>query len=199
MTSTIVRILPQKSSLSTSPRYSSDDIERYRIKKTEEYTKWKNGINSETNRKIKIGGPTHIKLGKKNGYYLGMEIQQISGYLPLLEKYQIDNAIETLRLEQKERDIIARNKLVDKVVQKITNFSWEEFVEFEGVNYGIPEFHNGFHMLNNCMGKEINVVKRWERECSCSCCENWSGCGRSDNESNTYSCDKCGVQNHSVR
>ena len=71
--------------------------------------------------------------------------------------------------------------------------TWEEYILFEGHNYGISNVYNNTHRENNCMGF---LVKDYYDNCNCRTCENWGGCS-SPKGTQYYSCVNCDYK-HSV-
>ena len=48
---------------------------------------------------------------------------------------------------------------------------WEDYIEFEGIKYGLPNIVDNIHRYNNCMG---HITREYE-ECSAKLCRNWEG------------------------
>ena len=180
------------------------------------YKKWLYGINykSKTKNKIKIGGNLHMKLGKKFilehivnhtkcytdacdlTYYsyskkdiLFDNVNSIDWDKYFLETEQIYSDIDIKNdiINENNKKIIEHNKKVNEIIDKINLLeTWEQYIDFEGINYGIPYIYNCIHRENNCFG---NIILDYIKKCQCSSCENWGGCG-SDGIL-YYKCDKC--------
>lgn len=173
-----------------------------------DYIKWKNGINYNTNRKIKIGGKIHVDVGRKfwisythkyynndssscrtSVFFLDLKNIDVCQYLQETEriKTEIDltNAI-----------IHKYNKLIYEVTAKINNLQrWDEYIQFEGNNYGLStKVMNNIHRENNCNGN-MQIFNSIQSQCNK--CENgmWS-CGRDCwRMIDIYKCNKCGFVN----
>lgn len=191
----IIRKFPKiKNERLYKDRYNKEDFKKYEeiSKSIENYEKWKMGINYKTNRKIKIGGKTHEKLGCENfyirknlgtqgcySYVLFTKLNGINMKLYLQETNQIKKEIENYNL--RVYDAINKIKLLE---------NWAQFVEFEGLKYGIPYVYNDIHRENNCFGL---IKKDYYEGCSCHCCEDWGGC-RYPTGTQYYKCEKCGYK-----
>ena len=157
-------------------RFTQEVLEEYsRISiNIENYTKWKMGINYKTNRKINIGGKTYIKIGEENHFLKYEKVHgiDIKSYLE-----------ETKKIKQKIEDY---NFKIYEIIEKINLLKdWHEYIEFEGEKYGIPKIYQGIHRENNCLGE----IRQFSKDCTCSSCENWFGCGNSTISYNF--CEKC--------
>jgi hypothetical protein len=182
------------------------------------YDLFKNGINFKTNRKIKIEGSTykslkqyfHIKYnGLRNDethYVLFELLYNISApeYLQESEdiykqidnkmneeKEQFDNKMNERKqqLDAKYKETELYNNKVNNVIEQINKLQkWDEYIEFDGKYYGIPEIFNGVHRVNDCFGTSF-TKDRFEC-CRCHLCENWYGCKTPDDRQ-LYKCNKC--------
>jgi hypothetical protein len=153
-------------------RYNKEDFERYKdIKNSiENYEKWKIGINYKTGKKIKIGGKKHIQVGYENFYIehkIGGKNHKGKKHKTLLDNYsyilftELDDINielyiqETETLEEIKNEVLSHNVRVKDIICKINELKWVDFVEFEGMKYGIPKiYHNilSFHRENDCNG-----------------------------------------------
>lgn len=82
---------------------------------------------------------------------------------------------------------------VTEIDQITKNFeSWSDYIDINGILYGVREFGDKKHMKNDCFGSKTY----WEtsRQCTCSTCENWYGCGNDIIYNSGYKCDKCEVK-----
>ena len=159
-------------------RYDKGDFERYQDIKgsLDKYEKWKIGINYNTNRRIKIGGKIHRKLDMF--YIKGKLFTELDG---------IDHVSYIEETEKLQKEIQDYNTTVNNVIEKINSLeSWGQYIEFEGIKYGIQRVCNGIHRDHDCFGK---IQLAYTVPCSCSTCENWNGCGRGDTK--YYVCNKC--------
>ena len=118
-----------------------------------DYIKWKNGINYNTNRKIKIDGKIHSDSKQKfmiNYCILFDELNHINAHEYLQETKKINDDIDNENALIKDY-----NKSVDNTIEKIQKLeSWNQFIEFEGKKYGlIHKIKNNIHIENNCLGE----------------------------------------------
>ena len=162
-----------------------------------DYIKWKDGINYNTNRKIKIGGKIHEKLKQKFMIYSYKNI--------LFDTLNNINADEYLQKNKKiiykidnENDMIKDyNKLVDSIIEKIQKLEkWNDFIEFEGKCYGITsKVLNNIHIENNCLGEMIFTRKETEYTFN-----DRPFCNYDDKEItySIYKCSKCMYENKIV-
>ena len=145
-------------------RYNYNDFERYEKTKQlpdflDKFKKWKKGINYMTNRKITIGGKIHNQLEMAYSFDFITTIDNINMPLYIQETEDIEkkfkqyksikNKLDKLKYDF-ERDInIEINKIKDKIslLEK-----WEDYIEFEGIKYGISRTYNNIHRENNCLG-----------------------------------------------
>jgi hypothetical protein len=175
-------------------RYTHEDFEKHAkiTKSLGNYEKWKNGINYETNRKIKVGGKTHQNLGYDNFYIkhdLFTKLDGIDVDLYIRETDEIKK-----KVQERNKEIQERNKEINDTICKINLLeNWEEYVTFEENKYGIPNVYNNIHRENNCLG---SFVKDSYDSCNCRTCENWGGCSNPKG-TQYYKCVKCGYK-HSI-
>jgi hypothetical protein len=89
-------------------------------------------------------------------------------------------------IDATNKEINHYNDAVKHIIENINNLNkWNDFICFESSKYGIPIVVNRIHKENDCLGE---IIEYYE-SCSCSSCENWSGCNRGG----TYhhECNKC--------
>ena len=84
-------------------------------------------------------------------------------------------------------------KILDTLQENINKLnSWYNYIEYDGINYGIPfKVKNKIHRENDCNGKMILIHSDGS---SCSTCENsmWHCRRECYTITNTYKCDICG-------
>ena len=126
----------------------------------------KKGINYKTNRKISIGGKIHEELKKKfiiqygYNYVLFKDLIGIESYKYLQETKQINYDINIENIAIKNY-----NNLVHEMIEKINGLQkWNDFIEFEGIKYGLPNIYNNIHYENDCKGN-ISITKLCIWEC----------------------------------
>jgi hypothetical protein len=131
-----------------------------------DYKKWKNGINYNTNRKITIGGKIHtslkqqfmIKYGSFKGGFKNILFTSLIGidsikYICDTEKFKNDIDIENNIIDD-------YNNNIDDTIKKIQELKkWNDFIEFEGIKYGIKRIYNNIHRENDCNGEIIEYYK----------------------------------------
>ena len=210
MENEIVRTYPIKKKLLEYPeRYDSSVFQKINEMKNDtdlqnNLIKWKNGINYETNRKIKIGGILHKQLENPFLIYVGPIIY---GNFINYEKLKDLNEHEYLKVSNELKSIFDEenkipseyNDLVDSVIKKMQKVEkLEEYIVFEGIKYGSPYINKSWSAPrhkdkipdNNCVGF---IIESYSEGCRCRSCENWGGCS---NPSRTqyYKCTKCGYE-----
>lgn len=137
-------------------RYTKENFEKYtQINNSiENYEKWQIGINFKTNRKIKIGGKTHIRLGYENFYIKGFLFTKLN---------DINIELYIQETERLKNEILSYNLKVPEIICKIYKLEkWSDFVEFEGIKYGIPKVYNDIHRENDCNGNINKEIVCWE-------------------------------------
>ena len=116
-------------------RYTKENFEKYtQIKNSiENYEKWNIGINYKTNRKIKIGGKTHIQFGYEN-FYIKNETSYGSSYIILFTELDgINIELYIQETEKLKNEILSHNVKVNEIICKINKLEkWVDFVEFGG-------------------------------------------------------------------
>jgi hypothetical protein len=89
------------------------------------------------------------------------------------------------------------NKSVDNIIEKIQKLeSWNEFIEFEEIKYGlVNKIKNNIHIENNCSGEMILSDKKIEYTFN-----DRPFCNYEDKETNylIYKCSKCNYENKIV-
>jgi hypothetical protein len=155
---TVRRAYPKYTSQVLYPaRYKERDFEKYNqcvinADFLSNYEKWKKGINYETNRKIELDGPTHSRL--KNTFIINPSMFEELGKI-IFDDYMSQTNSMYKKIDKKNKRINQYNLNIDFMKRKIDNLSWNDYIEFEGVNYGVTKVHNGIHRENDCMGKII--------------------------------------------
>jgi len=209
----IKRQYPTKKQEKTYPeRYNNSVFEKLNKINTDtelqnDYKKLKNGINYKTNRKIKIGGKIHEELKHKfmisylHNYSFGNQIKlsvlfeditniNVTKYLQETEKINNDIDHENFLIQD-------YNKSVDNIIEKIQKLeSWNEFIEFEEIKYGlVNKIKNNIHIENNCSGEMILSDKKIEYTFN-----DRPFCNYEDKETNylIYKCSKCNYENKIV-
>ena len=112
------------------------------------YKKWKQGINYNTNRKIKKGGKLHRKL-ESNFRINGTLFENL---LNIDQPFYLQKTDEIKRAIDLENDAIEKyNKEVDDIIEIIKRLkSWDDFVIFDGMKYGLVDKMKGdIHIENN--------------------------------------------------
>lgn len=162
------------------------------------YKKWKDGINYNTNRKITIGGKIHNELKRPfiiNGGILFDELNNINICEYLQETEKINKGID-------EENIVIKdyNKLIDNIIEKIESLEmWSEFIEFGGKKYGLirkikygNNDNHGVHIENDCLGEMVFTYKETEWHIN-----DRPYCNYADREQtySIYKCAKCNYEN----
>jgi hypothetical protein len=167
MEDSIIRKYPTiKDERSYKDRYNKEDFEKYKeiTKSIENYEKWKIGINYKTNRKIKIGGKTHTRFGYEN-FYIKRGTTYSYSYVLFTELDDINIELYLQETESLKKEIISHNVKINEIICKINKLEkWNDFVEFEGLKYGIPKIYNNIHREDDCNGN-INKTEVCVREC----------------------------------
>lgn len=171
-------------------RYNREDFEKYKeiTKSIEHYEKWKIGINYKTNRKIKMGGKTHMELGYENFYIKHKTSSYNYSYILFTELDGINIELYIEETEKLKKEIEDYNSNIYEIICKINLLEkWDEYIVVEGIKYGIPYVYKNIHRENNCFGL---ITEDYYKGCSCHCCEDWGGCS---NPTGTqyYKCEKC--------
>jgi hypothetical protein len=200
MTNIINRSYPEcKNETSTYSRYTDKVFDEY-IKMKENpinYEKWKAGVNYKTNRNLVIGGSTHNKL--KNDFmikYIDCNIQCSVFFEDLVGIDCLKYLQETENINQNNETVKLHNKNIREVVNKINKLEkWDDYVEFEGLKYGILPRYNNIHREYDCNGTlKTTTVDEYEcRGCrdgmpfngayTCSC-----------KSRQLFECEKCGYK-----
>lgn len=210
----IERQYPIKKQEKTYPeRYGNSVFEKLNemngdIELQNDYKKWKDGINYETNRKIKIDKKIHRELKQKfminysHNYSFGTqmrssvlfeELNNINSHKYLQETEKINNEIDIENTVIKDY-----NKLVDSIIEKIQKLEgWNEFIVFEGKKYGlIHKIKNNIHMEKNCLGEMIFIHEETEYTFN-----DRPFCNYDDKETtfSIYKCSKCNYENKIIK
>ena len=191
-------------------RYNAYVFDRFNemnnnIELQNDYKKWKDGINYNTNRKIKIGGETHTKLKQKfiiywSGYYFNSidESYNRSVLFDDLINIDIHNYLQETEIINKNIDIDnisikEYNNIVNNIIEQINKLlKWNDFVEFEGKCYGITnKVLNNIHRENDCFGSMI-FYKEKEHECR-GCRDGIAFNGKYNCSCFTYDMYKCNI------
>lgn len=180
-------------------RYAKKDFEQCSKFLSEKWAeKMTNGINPFTKRKIKINGPTYAKIQKQLDVYKHISTLNEEDYLFETDKLTRENFIKNIAIKEHNNKIDEECKLHNREVKiyntKILTIQrqvyslkdWDDYIEYEGIKYGLPAIHNNIHRKNNCMG-EFEFLE--QILCECNKCDNWGGCGRPSQ--NKYKCSKC--------
>jgi hypothetical protein len=160
----IKRYYPSEKQLLEYPkRYPKSIFDEYnKITKNnvliDEYNKIINGINPNTNKKIKINGKTYNKLVEKfkikqNGINIMFsELDNINYTDYNLETIKINKTIDNENLKIKKY-----NDEVNQIIYQIKLLTnWNNYIEFNGSKYGIVDkVYNNIHIENNCNGNMI--------------------------------------------
>jgi hypothetical protein len=191
MDKVIIRSYPSKKSTYEYPnRHKAEIFKIYKVSPQIDaqflikYEKLKSGINYETNRKIKINGPTYSRLQFELD-----ERRKITDSIRNLnaDEYELETKKIYSEIDEKNRVIREYNCTIDTIIENINKLiKWDDYVEFEGNCYGISPFYNNIHRVKDCMG----VIKTIFESCTCNCCENWFGCNN-PKDNYYYHCEKC--------
>lgn len=186
MENNIVREYPTiKDNKLYKDRYQKEHFEKYKqIKESiENYEKWKVGINFNTNRKIKIGGKIHKKLGYEHFY-----IKFGNSCIKFTNLDDINIEVYIQETEKLKEEIDNYNLYVYNIINQINLLEkWEDYILFEGIKYGIPYVYKNIHRGNNCFGI---MIEDYVESCNCHLCEDWGGCSNSSG-TQYYKCKKC--------
>jgi hypothetical protein len=176
-------------------RYNKEEFEKYKeiTKSIENYEKWKIGINYKTNRKIKIGGKKHIQFGYENFYIKHGTLNSYS-YIIFTELDNINIELYIQDTEKLKDEILSYNVKVNELICKINKLEkWNDFVEFEGIKYGIQNIYNDIHRENDCNGS-INKTEVCLKECrECRGATSFTELCRCEYKTN-IECVKCGYK-----
>lgn len=169
-------------------RFSKEDFDKFREIEDENnvetinYNKWKNGINPNSGRKIKIGGKPYNDLSYK--FSIFREYARFKKINKTEEEYiretenlvKIQNA-EKIEIDKKNSIIDEYNAHIDNIINEINNLkNWNDYLIYDGIKYGNPcKIRDGIHIENNCGGD----IKYIEYESECAKCDNGWGCGSS--------------------
>ena len=156
------------------------------------YNKWIEGINPRTNRKIKVGGKTYESI--KNDFMISFLNSRGTWssvfYLKLIEIDQEKYTEETILLNH-ETD--KENEIVSSTIEEINRLeSWNDYVMYDGMKYGLKQVLNHVHRENDCFGKMEYYM---EKDYECIGCRNQAGPLRCLCHTFTINkCNKCGYE-----
>lgn len=184
-------------------RLTKHDFEKFQqateqAKKNRGYLEMlKSGKNFKTNRKIKVYGPTFVKLWKELRVpfliiqrvekKLGNKTQEqyLEESVQINKEWEQKKIAELEAIDQYNMEVEAYNAEVNVVIDKIRKLKkWDEFIEFKGVKYGLPPRVG--HLTPDCDGQVFTKTIL----CTCHRCEDWGGCGSSNATESL--CSKCG-------
>ena len=194
---------------STWNRFDEKSFAEYdSIINSENYRKWKSGINFLTNRKIKIGGKLHKELKNnfkipRGDFYYYSDVDELDGvdkdeymqetneldkeYIQKNKQVKLENdeiEMKNKEIEEQNKEIMKQNETWRNLQDKIKLLkSWNEYIVLEGKKYGLPHVLNRIHMENDCLG-EMEYSS-----CECNNCENSYACSYSD--TSYHRCNKC--------
>lgn len=118
----------------------------------ENCNKWKEGINPYTNRKIKIGGKTYDSI--KDDFMIYFLYRTRWTWVFYLKLVEIDQEIYKEETIQLNREIDRENKVISSKIKQIKCLkSWNDFVIYNGIKYGLKKVVNHVHRENDCFGK----------------------------------------------
>tara|TARA_B110000285_G_C14867857_1_gene487710 strand:- start:59 stop:724 length:666 start_codon:yes stop_codon:yes gene_type:complete len=201
----IIRSNPQKKKMELYPiRYTEKFLLDYNKiindpKIKIQYDKWIGGINYITNRSIKINGPMYNKL--KYNFTLENQSKGPNSQIITFSRHLLfDDEISRISIKEYveettkiydpidhiNNDITEYNENIDKLIINIGKQKWCDYIEFEGIKYGIGPHYNNIHRENDCLG---NIIEGRHEMCKCHACEDWNGC--SSGGTQYYNCDKC--------
>ena len=177
-------------------RYNKEEFEKYKeiTKSIENYEKWKIGINYKTNRKIKIGGKKHIQFGYENFYIKHGTLYDCYSYILFTKLDGINIDLYIQDTEKLKEEILSHNAKINELICKINKLEkWNDFVEFEGIKYGIQKIYNNIHRGDDCNGN-INKTEVCVRECrECRGTTSFTEPCRCEYKTN-IECVKCGYK-----
>lgn len=182
-------------------RFSPEQFELY-IQKVadtqfqEDLRLWEAGVNYETRRKIKIGGPTHKSLSNKFTLYKAIQsiIESIGESAYNDETLRIRHEIDTHNAEAKAKQIEW-----EELGPRFGRLrSWYEFVEFDGQRYNFtPKIDNhNVHRENDCFGN-MQIHRKEEHECrNCAGRSSFYSPHCSCSSLTVWMCDKCDFEEY---
>lgn len=177
-------------------RYNKEEFEKYKeiTKSIENYEKWKIGINYKTNKKIKIGGKKHIQIGYENFYIKHRTLYDGYKYILFTQLDGINIDLYIQDTEKLKEEILSYNEKINEIICKINKLEkWNDFVEFEGIKYGIQKIYNNIHRGDDCNGN-INKTEVCVKECrECRGTTSFTEPCRCEYKTN-IECVKCGYK-----
>lgn len=155
------------------------------------YNKWKEGINPRTNRKIKIGGKTYHSI--KNNFMISFLHGTHWCRVFYSKLINIDQERYTEKNNQLNHETDKENEVISSIIEQINCLeSWNDYVKYDGIKYGLKKVLNHVHRENDCFGQ---MEYDREKEYECRGCKN--GTGPYYCLCNTYTmnkCKKCGYE-----
>jgi hypothetical protein len=126
---------------------------------TNRYHTWKEGINPRTNRKIKIGGKTYNTI--KNDFMVSFNSHGTWCSMFYLTLMEIDQEKYTKETNQLNHETDKANEIISSTIEQINRLErWYDYVELDGIKYGLPNVLNEVHREDDCFGKmEFNREK----------------------------------------
>ena len=159
---------------------------------TNHYHTWKEGINPRTNRKIKLGGKTYDSI--KNDFMISFNSHGTwlsVFYVRLLEIDQEKYTEETIQLNH-ETD--KANEIISSTIEQINRLErWNDYVELDGIKYGLKKVLNEVHREDDCFG---NMEFNREKDYVCRGCR-YGQVGPYRCICHTFTinkCNKCGYE-----
>lgn len=170
----IIRVDPIYKQIKSYPkRYGVNDFNK--IKKWKEmknvadyinYKKWKNGINPDTNRKIKIGGGVHNKFCTRFNIFIKFDDDD-NKILKKIDQNEYEKTTSNIfsEIDRENMKINEYNAKIKIVIDRISRIKdWYDYVEFDGTKYGMYTIvdENYVHVEKNCGGQIVLVRKNME-------------------------------------
>ena len=119
---------------------------------TNRYHKWKEGINPFTNRKIKIGGKTYNTI--KNDFMVSFNSHGTWCSMFYLTLMEIDQEKYTAETNQLNHETDKANEIISSTIEQINRLErWNDYVELDGIKYGLKKVLNDVHREHDCFGK----------------------------------------------
>lgn len=158
---------------------------------TERYHTWKEGINPRTNRKIKIGGKTYNTI--KNDFMVSFNSHGTWCSMFYLTLMEIDQEKYTEETNQLNHETDKANEIISSTIEQINRLErWYDYVELDGIKYGLPNVLNEVHREDDCFGK-MEFVR--ETDYVCRGCRNDQVRYRCICHTFTINkCNKCGYE-----
>ena len=114
--------------------------------------KWKAGINPYTNRKIKIGGKTYDSI--KDDFMIYFLYRTRWTRIFYLKLKNIDEEKYKEETIQLNHEIDKENEIISSKIEEINRLqSWNDYVMYDGMKYGLKKVVNHVHRENDCFGQ----------------------------------------------